>query len=390
MDTQDNSATQLETEHLLAAARQRTGLSDFGDPATVDALSRLVDALRREAGLSSGGMQRTAESIVATLANRLQVEDYLKSNPELLDRPIEKPLFVFGLPRTGTTLAINLLTADPARRAFLRWEAFASVPPAQAGELRSDPRYHSQQAQMELNVKYVPHIAAMHYEDADSPTECQFAMSPTFVAQVYDSQYHIPSYSDWFLHTDYMPAFRYHKRLMQLLQEHNGGRWTFKNPWHPLYLDALTTVYPDAQLVMTHRDPADVVGSACSLVYHVRKLYSDDVDPVAVGEQLLRTFDLMVERAIAYEQERGSGSIHHVQYRDLTTDPIEAVRAIYSRFEEPFTADAETAMKVLLADSPKGKHGKHEYSLEDYGLTREGIYDRFDAYIAWAKIPVRR
>ena len=390
MDTKDNSAPQLETEQLLAAARQRTGHSDFGDPAMFDALSRLVDALRSEARLTPGGEQRTAESIVATLANRLQVEDYLKSNSQLLDRPIEKPLFVFGLPRTGTTLAINLLTADPARRAFMRWEAFASVPPAKAGELRSDPRYHAQQAQMEMSVKYVPHIAAMHYEDADSPTECQFAMSPTFTAQVYDSQYHIPSYSDWFLHTDYLPAFRYHKRLMQLLQENNGGRWTFKNPWHPLYLDALTTVYPDAQLVMTHRDPADVVGSACSLVYHVRKLYSDDVDPVAVGEQLLRTFDLMIERAVAYEEEHGSNTIHHVQYRDLTADPIETVRAIYSRFEEPFTPAAEAAMKAFLAESPKGKHGKHEYSLADYGLTREAIHDRFGKYIDWANIPVRR
>ena len=141
---------------------------------------------------------------------------------------------------------------------------------------------------------------------------------------------------------------------------------------------------------MTHRDPADVVGSACSLVYHVRKLYSDDVDPVAVGEQLLRTFDLMIERAVAYEEEHGSNSIHHVQYRDLTADPIETVRAIYSRFEEPFTPEAEAAMKAFLAENPKGKHGKHEYSLADYGLTPEGIHDRFGKYIDWANIPVRR
>lgn len=377
-------ATQAETrpldaERLLAAARERTGLTDFGDPAMFDALNILVDALDREAKLTEGGAQRTADSIIATLANRLQVEDYLKQHPDLLQRPIDKPLFVFGLPRTGTTLAINLLAADPARRVFTRWEAFATVPPAKSGELRSDPRYHAAQAQMEMSVKYVPHIAAMHYEDADSPTECQFAMSPTFVAQVYDSQYDIPSYSKWFLReADYLPSFRYHKRLMQLLQENNQGRWTFKNPWHPLYLEALTTVYPDAQLAMTHRDPADVVGSACSLCYHVRKLYSDDVDPIAVGSMLLETFDLMIERLIAHEEN--GGTVHHIQYGDLVKDPLGEMRKLYARFDDLFTPEAESAMQATLDANPKGKHGKHEYRLEDYGLTREGVHAHFRDY----------
>jgi hypothetical protein len=369
----------LDTERLLGLARERTGLSDFGDPTMFKGLKILVDALDREAKLTESGAQRVAENIIATLSNRLQVEDYLKQHPKLLERPIDKPLFVFGLPRSGTTLAINLPASDPARRVFMRWESTATVPPAKAGELRTDPRYHDAQAQMEASVKYVPHIAAMHYEDADSPTECQFAMSPTFVAQVYDSQYDIPSYSKWFLHeADYLPAFRYHKRLMQLLQENNPGRWTFKNPWHPLYLSALTTVYPDAQLAMTHRDPADVVGSACSLCYHVRKLYSDDVDPVAVGRMLLETFDAMIERLIAHEET--GGVVHHIQYQALMADPIGEMRKLYARFDEPFTPEAGAAMQATLDANPKGKHGKHEYSLEDYGLSREGIHAHFKDY----------
>jgi Sulfotransferase family len=285
------------------------------------------------------------------------------------------------LPRTGTTLAINLLAADPARRCFLRWEAFATVPPAAKGELRSDPRYHAEQARLDMSLKYVPHISAMHHEDADSSCECQFAMSPTFCSQVYDSQYHIPSYSDWFLNTDYRPAFRYHKRLMQLLQQNNTGRWTFKNPWHPLYLDALTDVYPDAQLVMTHRDPADVVASACSLVYAVRKLYSDDVDPKAVAAVSLKTFDAMIERVSAYEAKHGAGSIRHVQYKELTADPIGEMRKLYAKFDEPLSDAAVTAMQAMLDANPQGKHGKHDYALEDYGLTRDGVYSHFADYI---------
>jgi hypothetical protein len=388
MATQDAPTRTLDSEQLLAAARARTGLDDFGDPAMFEGLNRLVDAFNNEARLSEGGAQRTADFLVGQLANRLQVEDYLKQHPALLERPIDKPLFVMGLPRSGTTLAINLPASDPGRRVFMRWESLHPVPPAKAGELRSDPRRKAEQDRLDASIKLVPHIAAMHHEDADSSTECQFAMSPTFVAQVYDSQYEIPSYRKWFLHeADYLPSFRYHKRLMQLLQENNGGRWTFKNPWHPLYLEALTTVYPDAQLVMTHRDPADVVGSACSLNYHVRKFYSDEVDPLAVGRMLLETFDTMIERVIAFEAN--GGTIHHIQYNALMQDPIGEMRKLYERYGEPFTPQVQAAMQATLDANPKGKHGKHEYRLEDYGLTREAIHQHFKTYTDRFNIPTR-
>ena len=366
---------------LIATAQQQTGLSDFGDPSFREGLSVLVAALNREAKLTESGDARVEANIIATLSQRLRVEDYLKQHPALLDAPIEKPLFVFGLPRTGTTLAINLLAADPARRVFMRWEAFNTVPPAAKGALRSDPRYLEEQARLEMSLKYVPHISAMHHEDADSSTECQFAMSPTFCAQVYDSQYYIPTYTDWFLGADYTPAFRYHKRLMQVLQQHNGGRWTFKNPWHPLYLDALTSVYPDAQLVMTHRDPADVLASACSLIYAVRQMFSADVDPLECGKVLMRTFDAMIERVAAYEAKHGEGSIHHIEYKALTGDPIGEMRNVYAKFGEPLTDTAVASMQAMLDANPQGKHGKHDYRLEDYGLTRDQVYAHFGDYI---------
>lgn len=370
----------LNTQSILDAARSQTGLHNLGDDSILDGLNILVNALNTEADLTEAAKPRLAAMLTATLANRLQVENHLATHPDLLDRPIEKPLFVFGLPRTGTTMTINLLGADPARRVFMRWEAFHSAPPAAAGALRTDPRYLAEQERLNMSLKYVPHISAIHHEDADSSTECQFAMSPSFCSQVYDSQYHIPSYSEWFLNADYAPAFRYHKRLMQCLQENNGGRWTFKNPWHPLYLDALTNIYPDAQLAMTHRDPADVVGSACSLVYQVRKMFSDNVDAKAVGVTLMRTFDIMIERQNDYRTKHGTDAIYDIQYADQVRDPIGTMRALYDHFDEPFTPQAETAMNAMMAANPQGKHGKHEYALEDYGLTRAGIHAHFKDY----------
>jgi hypothetical protein len=379
----------LDADALLAAARAQSGLSSLGDDSILEGLLVLVDSINREAKLTEAAQGRWAQMITATLANRLQVEDWLARHPELLERPIEKPLFVFGLPRTGTTLTINLLNADPARRSLLRWEAFASAPPAAAGTLRSDPRYVAEQERLNMSLKYAPHISAIHHEDADSPTECQFAMSPSFCAQYYDSVLHIPSYRKWFFETSYLPAFRYHKRLLQLLQAENGGRWTLKNPWHPLYLDDLTTIYPDAQLVMTHRDPADVVGSACSLVHNVRKMFSAEVDPVEIGQTLLQTFDLMIARMAAYREKHGQDSIHDIQYADQLRDPIGEMRRLYARFDEPLTAQTQASMQAFLDGNPQNKHGKHSYSLEDYGLSRKQIHAHFADYTDRFSIPCK-
>ncbi len=379
----------MDAKQLIAAARRQTGLVSLGDDSILEGLNQLVDALNREAKLSERGERNMEGIIVGTLANRLRVENHLAEHPDLLERPIDRPLFVFGLPRTGTTLAINLLNEDPGRRSLLRWEAFNSVPPPKAGELSSDPRCLTEQAKLDMSLKYMPHISAIHHEDADSPTECQFAMAPSFCAQYFEAIAEIPSYGAWFLQADYLPAFRYHKRLLQLLQSAAPGRWTLKNPWHPLFLDALTTVYPDAQLVMTHRDPVEVVGSACSLIRHVRPMFSDHVDLERIAKTMLNTFDRMIERTLAYLDSRGPDSIHHLNYDALMRDPIGETRKLYARFDEPFTPAAESAMKALLAGNPKGKHGRHVYSLEEFGLTEPQVREHFRGYCERFAIPQR-
>ena len=372
----------MNVEHLILKARETTGLSDLGDQSVLEGLGTLVASAVSEARLSAAGADRFEQSLVSTLANRLRIVDYLKRHPELAEQPIERPLFVFGLPRTGTTLTINLLGADPARRCFLRWEALDSVPPAKAGMLHSDPRCIAEQARLEMMVKHAPQIAAAHYEDADSPTEDQYAMALSFRAQLFDSTLHIPGYREWFFHTSYLPAFRFQKQLLQMLQVENGGRWALKNPWHPLFLNDLITVYPDAQLVMTHRDPVEVVASAASLIRLVRPMFSDTVNLKEIAQQMIETFDLMIARQNAFRDKHGETSIYDIQYKDQIRDPIGQMRSLYAHFDEPLTAEAEAAMTALLAANPKGKHGKHDYSLEEFGLTATGVKEHFADYCA--------
>ncbi len=380
----------MTVEEIIAEASARTGLTEIGDTSPLDGLARLIDAYRNEARLTEQGLAMKRETLTGALAIRMQVEDWLTRHPELLERPIAEPLFVFGLPRTGTTLMVNLLAADPARRCFLNWEWGEPIPPALPEELHAGRRYEEAKARGEMALKHVPHIAAIHFEEADSPSECQFLMTPSFCAQVYEAQADIPSWRRWFLHeADYLPAFRFHKRMLQALQHHSGGRWTLKNPWHPLFLNELTTVYPDAQLVMTHRDPAEVVGSCCSLIQYVRKMYSDQVDLKAIGETFMDTFQIMIDRADAFTAKHGADAIHHIQYVDNMRDPIGTVQGIYARFGEEFTAEAEAAMEGYIAANPKGKHGTHSYDLAEYGLSVGGVRERFAGYIERYGIPVR-
>jgi hypothetical protein len=372
----------MTVEEVIAAARAQTGLSDYGDPAILDGLQRLLDSYSSEARFTERGSQMAHGDLVTFMAIRMRIEGWLRDHPELLERPIEKPLFVFGLPRTGTTLAINLLAADPARRSFLRWEAYEPTPPARPEELHSGPRYEAMQAKTQMALQYMPQIAAIHFEEADSPTECQFLMTPSFCSQVYESQADIPSYRQWFLHeADYRPAFRHHKRTLQVLQHYAPGQWTLKNPWHPLYLDALHEAYPDARLVMTHRDPAEVVGSICSLIKYVRAIYSDNVDLKGIGETFMETFEIMIARANAFKAEHGAEAIHDVQYAETMSDPIGVVKRIYERFGDEYTPAAAAAMEAYMAANQKGKHGKHSYDLAEYGLSKDAVHERFKGYI---------
>jgi len=379
----------MDVQTIIANARAATGLEDIGDPAMLEGLEVLVKASNEEAHLSERGAQMWEASITAYLINRLKIVDYLKQHPELLERPIEKPTFVFGLMRTGTTLTINLLSADPARRTYMRWEALDSAPPAAAGALRSDPRYFAQKEKLEMSAKYMPHIAAIHWEDADSPSEDQYSMAQSFCAQIFDANVRIPSYRKWFFNTSYLPAFRFQKQILQLLQANNGGKWTLKNPWHPLYLNDLVTVYPDAALVMTHRDPVDVVGSGCSLIKAVRPIYSDHMDKGEIAEMVVSTFDLMIKRQNDFRDKHGEDSIYDIQYAAQLKDPIGTQRALYEHFGTPFTAEAEAGMRQMLDYNPQGKHGKHEYTLEEFGLSAKWVRDHFKEYTDRFSIPVK-
>src|SRR4030095_13131930 len=250
----DSVARQLNAEELIARAQRTTGLQRFDSDSFREGLAILVSDLNREAP-AEPFVERNQNAIVAALATRLKMTAYLDERPDLLRRSVERPVFVLGIPRTGTTLLSNLLAADPARRSPLTWEIDDPVPPPTSETLYSDPRALERlEAEREL-LAANPDFGKYYRNSAIYPNECMFFMIHDFKGLLWEGRGKLINYRDWLFQTDMTSTYTYHKRFLQLLQADAPGIWNLKMPSHGLWIPTLLEIYPDARLVWTHRDP---------------------------------------------------------------------------------------------------------------------------------------
>lgn len=371
----------IDTDELLDATATACGLDDYGDPTFRDGLERLVAAVEAEARVSDFGRVVFEGSVAQALTNRLRVVDWTTRHPGLATEVVEAPLFIVGQPRTGTTALSHLLAADPANRSLLAWEATESVPPPTTATYDTDPRFEAARAAPNLLADINPDFKTMHHDEADEPIECLLVLNQTFASLQFSAMFHVPSYDAWLFETDLVPSYRYHRTVLQLLQSEHPGRWQLKSPHHQLGIDALTTVYPDARLVWTHRDPVKVIGSLCSVTCSLTGTFTDADLRGAIAAHWLDRAAAMAERMLAYRDRVGDGAFHDLAYRDFITDPVAATAGLYDRFGMPLTAEAEAAMRAHAADATQGKHGAHTYELADFGLDEEQVGERFSAYL---------
>ncbi len=371
----------LVAEELIEQARQVTGLERFDSEAFregLEILLRDIDA----GGAPAAALERTRANVVQALANRLKITDYLERRPELLERPIARPVFVFGIPRTGTTLLSNLLAADPARRSPLTWEIDDPVPPAQGDQLRSDPRALARLEAERQMLAARPEMGKYYRNSAIYPNECVFIMAHDFKTLMWESRCNQLIYRDWLLQTDMTSAYEYHRRFLQVLQADAPGTWNLKMPSHALWLPTLLKVYPDARLIWTHRDPFAAVGSFCSIIALAQNIFSSGADPLFVGRNCAYQAREHAERIMDARDALGAGRIIDVHYADLLRQPIETMRGLYQSLGDDFTHAAESGMRAWLADNPQDKFGKHEYTFAQYGLDEAGIAATLERYLA--------
>ncbi len=365
-------------EQRIARAVEATGLDDLGTDSWRPGLENLLDALDTQGHLSEGGWTVLDGYIQERLCNRLRLVGWTLENPDVRRELVEAPVFVVGMSRTGTTLLHNLLAADPGARSLLKWEALDSIPPPDGGQLDDDPRVGPSIASTEAMYDGAPELRAMHYEAGDGPTECGMLLGQDFRCVDVAGMAHIPAYTDWLFAADAAPAYRYHRLALQVLGWAAPGNWTLKAPYHLMALDALADEYPDASIVVTHRDPTEAVASTCKLV-SLGTSSLGEADPLAVARQWLELLGAMTDRLVDFDARRGD-RVLHVRYSDLVAEPLAAIDGIYRHSERAFTDAADIAMRAYLDDNPQGKHGRVEYSLEEFGLSAGEVDERFSAY----------
>ena len=379
----------LDPDSIARAARRRAGLDDFGGPGWREALEVLCLSLELEARLTTFGRMALRAQLVGALETRLRLIHWAARHPEVRDEVIERPWVVVGLPRTGTTLLSLLLGLDPAVRPLLAWEAASPVPPPDLAGHAEDPRIAQNAKQTAQLEALNPAILAMHPMGATLPTECVSLLFLDLRSLLIETQGFVPSYGRWLQDADMGGAYAMHRLALQVLQSRMPTEtWSLKTPQHLWSLDALLETYPDARIVWTHRDPARVVPSTASLNLSLQRLNSSRGDPLEVGADWNDKLHLAVSRGIAFDEARdGAEWCAHLQYAELMADPIAAVRGLYARFGDEVSPLHARRMEAWMRDRPQDVHGRHRYELADFGLTREGLEERYEAYCKRFGVP---
>ncbi len=370
----------LTLESLLSAAQEQTGLDTFHSDSWREGYEILLGDIAKTNMLNDVGRGYVGKILLDGLKTRLQVDEYHRQHPELAATQVQRPVFVLGAPRTGTTLTSYMFDADPARRSLLKWEAYNVAPPAAPGEARTDPRCLEMLAADHAALEANPSLAAQHVEFANGPTEDVHLMAQDGRSVMLDVFTNLPTYRDWILFSDARPAFEHRKRVYQILQSTNPGKWTLKMPSDSLFVRSLFSVFPDAKVVWTHRDPFTATASIFSLRYNARANFNVDPDLPFMRDSYLRQLAFHIARPLEMSRERPD-DFYNLYYDDMMADPIAQMRKIYAWLGDDYTPEAEAGQRAWLEANPQGRFGRHDYSLEKWGLTREQLEPYYSDYL---------
>jgi hypothetical protein len=372
----------LDADELERAACAETGLDDFGDHFYREGLERLVDSMNDEGELTENGEMMQRIRLLSLLGARLGVEATYREHPEIAEQEIEGPVFVIGLPRTGTTALSQLVAADPQFRSLRLWESGSPVPPPETASEHTDPRIAGAEAGLAMMNEMFPLMQTMYHSEATTATECQDLMGMTFRTVHFDGSARVPSYMQWVVDCDMRGTYAYHRRVLRLLQWHCPPRlWHLKTPVHMFALDALLDAYPNARFLWSHRDPAKVLGSVCSLVHYTRSWSSDRDDAAELGEEMTARWWEAVRRAMEFRARVGDERFADVAFTDLQTEPIAALTRAYEQIGLTMSAASRDAVAGWAGQHEPGSHGAHSYELADFGIDADTVRARFAPYI---------
>jgi hypothetical protein len=375
----------LNPQVILHKAAKKANYSGEWPGQLEEGLVRLTRSIMTEARPNAFGRLAARGLFERTVYGRLKIEQVLKSDPEIEKGAITEPVFIIGMPRTGTTILHALLHEDPAHRSPLSWECLRPYPVPSPTNYTDNEQLATVAKEFDQLFTLVPDFLQKHHMAADSPQECIGINLMDFNSFQSVAQFYIPSYLDWFENSaDKLQTMKFHKKCLQYLQSGgvSGERWLLKSPVHLMRLEEILQVYPDARIIMTHRHPKRVVSSVASLVSSVRSLYSDHEDPFRTGEEQAKVWSnynrkfLESRRTLDKEDQ-----IIDIRFEDFVNDQLAVVRRIYETFGWQLSGEAEHRMKIFLEENPKDKHGVHDHSLEAFGLTEAQVNEWYRDYI---------
>lgn len=371
----------LVADELIATAQHRTGLSDFGDWQFAEPLAVLLRACEREAGLGAFGRFALRWDVLRFLMNLLRLEAAEK-HAQTAAPAIECPIFVTGLPRSGTTFLHNLLVEDEANAVPRCWQ---TIHPASVGDpRRARGAIRSVDRQLAFFRRLAPDLAAMHPIAATTPQECSEITAHLFSSLRFDTTHHVPSYRAWLDRTGHREAYRFHRRFLEHLGRYHGQghRWVLKCPDHVFALDAIRDVYPDARFVFVHRDPIRVLASVARLTEVLRQPFARRLDRASIGRQVCDHWADGAARILAASETLPADRVVHIRYRDLVDDPVGTVMQVYEAFGLPYDEGFKARIAAYVAAKPNGGYGRLRYRMEDYGIDAARERRRYADYVA--------
>jgi hypothetical protein len=378
--------TKLTPERLIAEAAKGTRLDakPFSDPHLVEALGALTSSLREEASLSPLGRLATRWDLKRILSTLLILADTEREDPGILTRPLAPPIFITGLPRSGTTFLHGLLAEDPLNRAPRIWEAIYPHPEHRAAEFGAGRM--KVELQLRIFNRLSPGIRNLHPIEANAPEECIEITSQVFRSPRYDDVYRAPSYRAWLDASGFDEGYQFLARFLRHLQGPGEAprRWILKSPEHVFSIDALTRVFPDAKLVFVHRDPGHVLVSAARLTELLRAPFTTTIDRREIGRGAADYWQDGMRRMVEVADDPSfplRSRLVHVQYRSLVSDPIGTIAQIYNAFGLEFSQAAREAMSAKVAQAPNGGYGANRYRPEEFGIDPERERERASVYI---------
>jgi len=376
--------TTISRDALIETASGATGLTDFGPDDFEEGFAVLLQSYAGDAQLTPLGEQLVRDEIVGDLVGRLQVVDQLKRSPEIRKTKLERPIFILGLPRTGTTTLQQLLQQDPDSQVLPYWLGVVPQPRPPREEWESNADFQRVAEVLRLTYEADPDLRALHDVSADAAGECRFVFRHLFMDDSYDHTAHLPSYREWFDAQPMDRVYRWYHDVLKLIQFPNSDRrWVLKYPPHLRCLKELFAEFPEACIIQTHRDPAQVVPSYASLIAHFSSVYEENVDHAAIGRLSATLWDDRITKGMQDRVDLNRESqFFDLHFRDVLADPVGSIEKALKQFDMELSQIAIDCMNTWNQAHQPGRHGVHGYSAATFGLDAAQLSERFQPYRA--------